>query len=129
MAKEFTILLAEDNKDHQKLVSMYLEKTGIDLQIANDGQELLKKLKKGTNYDLVLLDIQLPKIDGYAAAKIIRKDKKNKDLIIIGLSAFAMNGDKRKAVAKGMNDYLSKPIDKVTLLSMINKYLKRKEET
>lgn len=129
MAKKFTILLAEDNKDHQKLVFLFLEKTGIDLQIAKNGQELLKKLKKDNNYSLLLLDIQLPIIDGYTAAKIIRKDKKNKDLIIIGLSAFAMCGDKEKAITKGMNDYLTKPIDRVTLLNTINKYLKRKEET
>ncbi len=126
MEKAFTILLAEDNKDHQKLVGMYLENTGIDLQIANEGQELLRKLKKGTRYDLVLLDIQLPKMDGYTAVEIIRKDKKNKDLIIIGLSAFAMSGDKDKAIAKGMNDYLAKPIDKVTLIDTINKYLRKR---
>ena len=126
MAKEFTILLAEDNKDHQKLIQLYLENTNIDLDIADDGYELLKKLKQTTKYDVVLLDIQLPKMDGYTITKTIRKDKKNKDLIIIGLSAFAMNGDKEKAIAQGMNDYLAKPIDKMTLLNTINKYLKTK---
>jgi len=126
MAKEFTILLAEDNKDHQKLIQLYLENTNIDLDIADDGYELLKKLKQTTKYDVVLLDIQLPKMDGYTITKTIRKDKKNKDLIIIGLSAFAMNGDKEKAIAQGMNDYLAKPIDKMTLLNTINKFLKTK---
>jgi len=126
MAKEFTILLAEDNKDHQKLIQLFLENTNIDLDIADDGYELLKKLKQTTKYDVVLLDIQLPKMDGYTAIQKIRKDKKNKNLIIIGLSAFAMNGDDKKAIAKGMNDYLAKPIDKMTLLNTINKYLKTK---
>lgn len=124
MNKKPTILLAEDNKDHQKLIRMYLENTDIDLHIANDGRELLKKLKKDVKYDLILLDIQLPKMDGYTALEKIRKDKKNKNLIIIGLSAFAMTGDIEKAIAKGMNDYLTKPINKVTLLNTINKYLR-----
>lgn len=124
MDKKYLILLCEDNKDHQKLLSMYLENTGYDLDIASDGKELLRKLQQGKKYDLVLLDIQLPEIDGYTITEIIRKNKKNKHLIIIGLSAFAMKGDNHKAINKGMNDYLSKPVDKKTLLNTINKYLK-----
>jgi CheY-like chemotaxis protein len=129
MENKSNIILVEDNKDHQKLLQIYLENTIINMEIANNVQELMRKLRKHTKYDLVLLDIQLPKTDGYTITEKLRKDKKNKDLIIIGLSAFAMSGDKEKAIAKGMNEYLTKPIDKATFLNTLNKYLTRKEET
>lgn len=120
--KNFNILLVEDNPDHQKLIQVYLENTDINLIIANNEQELLEKLRQPIKYDLILLDIQLPKTDGYTLTQKIKAAQK--DITIIGLSAFAMRGDKEKALAKGMVDYLTKPIDKRTFLKTIMRYLK-----
>ncbi len=122
--KNFNILLVEDNPDHQKLIQVYLENTDINLIIANNEQELLEKLRQPIKYDLILLDIQLPKTDGYTLTKKIKAAQK--DITIIGLSAFAMRGDKEKALAQGMVDYLTKPIDKRTFLKTIMRHLKKR---
>ncbi|MCX8014681.1 MAG: response regulator [candidate division WOR-3 bacterium] len=122
---KYNIILVEDNKDHQRLIQVYLENTDVNLTIANNEQELMEKIKQPLKYDLMLLDIQLPKTDGYAIAQKIKAIKK--DLKIIGLSAFAMRGDKEKAIAKGMIDYLTKPIDKKSFLKTIYKHLKSKK--
>ncbi|MEO0082856.1 MAG: response regulator [candidate division WOR-3 bacterium] len=120
--KQVNVLLVEDNKDHQRLLQVYLENTNINLDVANNARELMAKLKGPVKYKIILLDIQLPRIDGYTLASKIRK--KNKDIIIIGLSAFAMKSDRTKAQAVGMNDYLTKPLDKKLFLAVLNKYLK-----
>ncbi|HEX9152540.1 MAG TPA: response regulator, partial [Flavobacterium sp.] len=75
--------------------------------------------------DLVLMDIQMPVMDGYEATKKIRKF--NKDVIIVAQTAYALTGDKEKAITAGCNDYISKPVKKEELMAMLYKYFKKKE--
>jgi CheY-like chemotaxis protein len=119
----YNVILAEDNAFHQRLVQEILKKFDINLSIVNNGKELLERLAENRIYDLVLLDIQMPVMDGYAAVDAIRKNPKYKDIIIVGLTAFAMEGDERYALIKGMNDYITKPFSKETLITTLRRYL------
>ncbi len=119
----YNVILAEDNALHQRLVREFLKKFDINLSIVNNGKELLERLAENRIYDLVLLDIQMPIMDGYAVTEAIRKNPKYKDLIIVGLTAFAMEGDERYAMIKGMNDYITKPFSQDTLVKTLSRYL------
>jgi len=121
--ENYNVILVEDNVDHQRLIKELFKKSNINLDIVFNGQELLVKLKQGWKYDLVLMDIQMPMMNGYEATKAIRKDPRNKDLIIIGVTAFALDGDRQVAMSKGMNDYITKPIDKETLFEVLSRHL------
>ena len=101
------ILLAEDNIINQKLVLRLLEKDGHKIKIANNGMEVLSYFKNNS-YDVILMDIQMPKLDGFETTFAIRK--KDKKIPIIALTAHAMKGDREKCLKAGMNGYLSKPI-------------------
>jgi CheY-like chemotaxis protein len=117
------ILLVEDNKTNQEIILGLLENSGIIIDIANDGIEAIEKYKQYKDYELILMDLQMPNMDGYSATKIIRE--KNKDIPIIALTANAMREDIAKTQAVGMNKHLNKPIevDKLyeTLLEFISK--------
>jgi two-component system, sensor histidine kinase and response regulator len=119
----YNVILAEDNALHQRLVREFLKKFDINLSIVNNGKELLERLAENRIYDLVLLDIQMPIMDGYTVTEAIRKNPKYKDLIIVGLTAFAMEGDERYAMIKGMNDYITKPFSQDTLVKTLSRYL------
>ena len=100
------ILLAEDNKINQKTTKIMLEKQGFEVELANNGEEAVEKYLTEKNYDVILMDIQMPVMTGYEATAEIRK--KDRRVPIIALTAYAMNGDKEKCLENGMNDYLSK---------------------
>ena len=119
----YNVILAEDNPLHQRLVQEFLKKFDINLSVVSNGKDLLDRLAEGRLYDLVLLDIQMPVMDGYAVTEAIRKKPKYKDLIIVGLTAFAMEGDEHYALIKGMNDYITKPFSKDTLIKTLSRYL------
>lgn len=119
----YNVVLAEDNTEHQKLISKMLKKYNINLEVVDNGKELLYNLDHGRKYDLVLMDIQMPIMDGYAATDAIRKNPKYSDLVIIGLTAFAMEGDEQVALRRGMNDYITKPIDRQILHHALSRYL------
>jgi len=114
------ILLAEDNKVNQQIVSIALRKTDITLDLANNGQEALDMFRENS-YDLILMDIQMPVMDGLEATKIIREE--DSKIPIVALSANAMKEDHEKTKAVGMNEHLHKPIDFVKLYSTILKYV------
>ena len=99
-----------------------LKKMGVTYDIAEDGQQAVTKITNSSHYDLVLMDIQMPVMDGYSATTVLR-EKGFKDLIICGLSANAMHEDHKKALDVGMNDYLTKPIKQDALQKMLAKYL------
>ena len=116
------VLIVEDNKTNQMLLSILLDDLGLDADIANDGLEAVEAVKQ-TDYDIVLMDENMPNMNGKAATKIIRTLEKSKDLPIIAVTANALQGDRDKFIAAGMNDYLSKPIDNDALISILSKYL------
>lgn len=125
LKRQASILLAEDNPISQRVVSVMLEKMGGSVDIAADGQEALKALQS-KDYDLVLMDIQMPNLDGIETTRKIRTGNgslKNPDVPIIALTAYAMVGDADRFIQKGMNDYLSKPLKPEALLNTVNKYL------
>lgn len=117
------VLLAEDNAVNQKLARRMLEKAGIEVDVANNGAEALAKVQE-TEYALVLMDCQMPELDGYEATRKIRRLKAPKDLVpIIALTAHAMVGDREKCEAAGMNDYMTKPLRKEIFFGMLRKWL------
>ncbi|MCX8014682.1 MAG: response regulator [candidate division WOR-3 bacterium] len=122
----YNIILAEDNPDHQKLIKAIFHKYNVNIDIANNGKELLEMLPLKP-YDLVLMDIQMPVMDGYTATEKIRQKPQYQDLIIIGLTAYSLPGDAQIAISKGMNDYITKPIDKEELIMTVRRYLNIKK--
>ena len=115
------LLLVEDNKINQQIATELLLAMGMQVSIANNGLEALDMLKE-KQFSLVLMDIQMPKLDGYQTTRCIRQNPKYKDLPIIAMTAFAMSGDKEKCIQIGMNDYVSKPIDPKSLFAAIIKW-------
>lgn len=115
------LLVVEDNLINQKIATKLLESRGAKVEVAHDGQEALQKISK-TNYDLILMDCQMPILDGYQATKEIRETLKLK-IPVIAMTAHALQGDREKCLAAGMNDYITKPIDKVQLFKMLDFWL------
>lgn len=118
--EKINILLAEDNQVNQLIMKKMLQKNGLNVEIADNGRIVLDKLEK-ESFDIILMDVQMPILDGYETTSIIRA--KNIDTPIIALTANAMEGDREKCLKRGMNDYLSKPVMSRNLIEMINKYL------
>lgn len=123
--RKLRILLAEDNIVNQKVAaSLLIKKWGHEVTIANNGLEAVKALDKN-EYDIVLMDIQMPDMDGMEATRLIRESdarQNNKKIPIIAMTAHAMKGDKEKFLDAGMNDYISKPINVEEFMSIIKKY-------
>ena len=117
------ILLAEDDPSGQKLMKHILNRLGYDTDLAKTGEEVLDQLEK-KSYDIVLMDMEMPVMDGFTATKKIREKKKYKDLVIIALTAHAMKEHRNKTLAAGCTDYLSKPVNREKLSRMLSKYLK-----
>ncbi len=116
------ILLVEDNEINQLVAQEILQSMGYTLEIAQNGQEALDMLEENT-YDVVLMDIQMPVMDGYTATEKIREQTKYKHLPIIAMSAHAMMGVKDICISHGMNDHISKPIDIETLRQTLQFWL------
>lgn len=116
------VLVAEDNSINQILARAILGRVGIHVTIAVNGKKAIEVLDKGA-FDAVLMDIQMPEMDGYEATRIIRKDIRFKNLPIIAMTANAIKGDKEKCLESGMNSYVSKPIDRKVLYSILSEIL------
>jgi len=117
-----TILLVEDNEDNRDMLSRRLERKGFTITIAIDGQEGVDKARAAP-YDVILMDMSLPVIDGWEATRILKSDPATANIPVIALTAHAMSGDKEKAIAAGCNDYDTKPIDLERLLGKIEQFL------
>ncbi len=121
------LLLVEDNEINQLVAEEILQHAGYTIDIANNGQEALDMLEK-TSYDLVLMDIQMPVMDGLMATVNIRKQRQYAELPIIAMSAHALEEDKQKSIAYGMNEHITKPIVPETLYKSIHYWLQKKSE-
>ncbi|MFH0782988.1 MAG: response regulator [Pseudomonadota bacterium] len=122
------ILLVDDNLINQEVADEFLRSVGMEVFIASNGQECLDALDC-RSFDLVLMDIQMPVMDGLEATRRIRQNALYKDLPIIAMTAHAMTGDKEKSLAAGMNGHITKPIDSATLNETLKKWLRRKAPT
>ena len=122
------ILLVEDNKINQQIASELLSGEGFNISIACNGIEAIEKLSEH-RFDLILMDIQMPLMDGYEATKAIRKDAKYQRLPIIAMTANAMKGDREKCLEAGMNDHIGKPIDLNHLYSTLDRWLSTQSTT
>ena len=118
------VLLVEDNLVNQKVVLAILRKKGFQIDVANDGREALSKLEAAADpYDIVLMDVQMPVLDGLETTRIIRKNQRWDRLPIVAMTAHAMNGDRERCLQAGMNSYVSKPVQPAHLVSVIEKLL------
>lgn len=121
MIEKKNILLAEDNYDNQELMKDIFETLHYEVDIANDGEEALEKWKNN-KYDLIILDLHMPKKDGFQVSMEIRALEGQKSRIpIIALTASALASDRKKCLEFGMDDHISKPID----IDMLEKKLKK----
>jgi CheY-like chemotaxis protein len=117
------ILLVEDNAINQQVAMEILQNVGLIVEIANNGKEAVETINK-TNYDLVLMDVQMPVMSGYEATRLIRRNPQFKDLPIIAMTAHAIGSAKEQCLDAGMDDYISKPIDDVQLFAILTKWIK-----
>jgi CheY-like chemotaxis protein/anti-sigma regulatory factor (Ser/Thr protein kinase) len=122
------ILFAEDDTVTRTSIKKLLEKAGHHVTVAVDGFDALKKLEEGV-FDLILMDIQMPQMDGLEATRIIRfqyRFEAVRDIPIIALTAYAMSGDRERFIGAGMNDYISKPVDIEALKEVIVRVMSRR---
>jgi len=118
------ILLVEDNEMNRDMLSRRLQRRGYNVEMAVDGRQGVEMAKTG-QYDLVLMDMSLPELDGWGATRELRAEPATRELPIIALTAHAMAGDQEKALEAGCDDYDIKPIELSRLLSKIEALLGR----
>lgn len=117
------ILVVEDNLMNKVLVKEVLTLNGYEITEARTGTEALKAFAN-TRPDMVLMDIQLPEMDGVTAMRVIKSDEKNKDIPVIALTASAMKGEEEKILNAGFDGYIAKPIDTKKLVETVDASLK-----
>jgi CheY-like chemotaxis protein len=121
--KQLRVLLAEDNAVNQKIATRVLEKHGHRVTIAGDGRLALAALDRAA-FDVVLMDVQMPEMDGFEATAAIRGREREtgSHLPIIAMTAHAMQGDRERCIAAGMDDYISKPLKAAELIELLEKF-------
>ena len=122
LLKHKRILLVEDNDINQLVAKDILEQAGIHVSIANNGEEAIKYVHTN-KFDAVLMDMQMPIMDGYKATEILRETYPSSELPIIAMTANALKGDRERSIEAGMNDYISKPINPEILFETLVKWL------
>ncbi|KAA3614049.1 MAG: response regulator [Calditrichaeota bacterium] len=131
IASKINILIAEDNLVNQKLATKMLEKAGLRSDVVANGYEAVTAYQEN-NYDLIFMDCQMPEMDGYEATAAIRdleSNDNNDPIPIIALTAQTLKGDREACIAAGMQDYLSKPVNKESLLQMVDKWVRFREKS
>lgn len=125
--KSINVLVVEDDESSRELMEIML--TGVDMTVTTErnGNSALQKIVDG-NYDIVLMDLKMPGMDGYQLTRALRKMERFKKLPIIAVTAYAMIGERYKCIKAGMNDYFSKPVDRDQLLSTIADYVAEVKE-
>jgi CheY-like chemotaxis protein/signal transduction histidine kinase/CHASE3 domain sensor protein len=117
------VLIVDDDMRNIFALSSALQSYDLNVEIANDGEEAIAKLEEIRDIDIVLMDIMMPKMDGYEATRHIRKQNKWAKLPVIALTAKAMKDDREKCIAAGANDYITKPVDMDRLISLMQLWL------
>ena len=123
-----TILIVDDNPVNMKLIRILLTGEGYDVRIAADAKEALEVLTE-VHPSLILMDIQLPGIDGLELTRRLKAEPTTRDITIVGLTAYAMKGDEERILAAGCDGYIAKPIDTRTLPDYIKGHLARRDST
>ena len=125
--KSVSVLLAEDNIINQKVTAGLLSAAGHQVSIANNGKEAVDAIQS-RYFDIILMDVQMPEMDGYTATAAIRELEKSRHLRrtpIVALTAHAMQGDQERCLDAGMDGYVSKPVQPADLLNAIEQYMVR----
>ena len=122
------ILIVEDNEDNRELAVKVLRNKGFETVTAVDGEEAIEKAVS-EKPDLILLDISLPKLDGYEGAKRLKNMEEFKDIPIVAFTAHAMKGDREKVIAAGFEGYISKPINIREFPDQVKLYIRGKRES
>lgn len=115
------ILIAEDITSNYNFLRLLLKRSQIELVWVENGKDAVEKIRSGEKFDLLLLDINLPLMNGYEVAQTLKKE--HPELPIIAQTAYALEGDREKAIQAGCDDYVPKPIVISTLLRKMNQYL------
>jgi hypothetical protein len=121
--KDLKILITEDDETSEMLITIDVDKFSKEILIARNGFEAIEVCRNNPDTDLILMDVQMPVMNGHEATRQIRQF--NKDVVIIAQTAFGLSGDREKAIEAGCNDYIAKPINKDELLLLIQKYFKK----
>jgi two-component system alkaline phosphatase synthesis response regulator PhoP len=128
MMSSYKILIADDNQANCELLEAYLVELECDVEIAVDGQDTLDKVAS-FQPDLILLDVMMPKLNGFEVCKKIKESPETKGIMILMVTALNELGDIERAVAAGTDDFLSKPVQKIELLKRIENMLRLKDVT
>ena len=133
--EKIRICIAEDNPINQKIAITFVQRLGFQADAYDNGREAVEALRRkahqGQPYHLVLMDVQMPELDGYEATREIRADESPtiREVLIIAMTASAITGDREKCIEAGMNNYLAKPVRAHVLKSMLEKYLRQPERS
>lgn len=118
------VLLAEDGVDNQKLITYFLERTGLEVEVVANGREILDRFDTDSSYDLLITDMQMPVMDGYTATSCLRE--MGHTIPILALTAHAMGGDRERCLEAGCDEYEPKPIDRNSLIETVTRLLNRR---
>ncbi|MBS3806756.1 MAG: response regulator [Bacteroidales bacterium] len=119
--QDYSLLIAEDEDSNFKYLQIVLRQTQIEIHRARNGQEVIQLLEDHPGIDLILMDIKMPEMDGLEATRKIRTF--NNDIPIVALTAYAMSDDREISLEAGCNDYISKPVRKSRIFSVLSRYL------
>jgi CheY-like chemotaxis protein len=120
------ILVAEDGRDNQRLIKLILRNAGAEVDMVENGLLAVETLRADPDYDLVVMDMAMPEMDGYEATRLLRAE--GFQLPIVALTAHALTGEREKCIASGCDDYTTKPIDKAALIETLHQNLLKHRE-
>ncbi len=122
------ILIIEDNEENRDVLARRLERRGYDVIVAGDGQQGVE-MARAEKPDAILMDMNMPILDGWRASQMLRAESETMDVPIIGLTAHALAGDREKAIEAGCSDYHTKPVDFPRLMTQIEDLIKKGQAT